>query len=90
MSEKSERSRWSVKERNFERRVDMYSIPGVDQVIYPDEWVKNNKKYYFNSNISNNIIYSFKNLYNILKNMILKIFKKKEITTYEKFKNVWK
>lgn len=29
---------WGSKKRNMNRRVDTYSIPGVSQIIYKNEW----------------------------------------------------
>jgi len=35
---------WKAKKSNMEKRVDTYSIPGVSEIIYSNEWEKNKPK----------------------------------------------
>lgn len=37
-------AKWNTKKRNMKKRVNAYSNPGVSEIIYRDEWKRNNQK----------------------------------------------
>lgn len=40
--------KWRAKTKNMDKRVNSYSIPGVSEVIYSDEWKKKEKPILYN------------------------------------------
>jgi len=37
-------AKWNAKKSNMNKRVNAYSNPGISEIIYRDEWKRNNQK----------------------------------------------